>query len=190
MTMFTRREPTRTKDHTPPEFGSFKARRRWQHSHGIKPVGPQVAPEETALGPVEQGMVDAAPFIDEYRETIRAELAAIDHRREDIAQYLAADAANVHSYRHQELRIESTQLLMLKREISRDLGSYPRAKIPTHREYIRSRAQSLREQLWRTAERLAASGEHRLARQRRVDALRARHLSEHEIGLRTTLSGY
>ena len=90
-----RREPTRTpggpaarasKDHTPPEFGSFKARRRWRHSHGIRPVGPQVSSPEPPLGVVEAGMLNSAAFIDEYRETIKAELTAIDRRREAIAQ--------------------------------------------------------------------------------------------------------
>ena len=187
-----RRETTRKAGApVPPEFASFRARRRWRHSHGIRPVGPQVSePETTSLGVVEQGMLDSVPHIDEHREVIRAELIAIDRRRETIANFLAADAANSGSYKHQELRIESTQLLMLKREVERDLYSYPLARTDAQREYVRSRAQSLREMLWRNAEKLAASGEHVHARKRRIDAMRARHLSEHELGLRTSLSGY
>ena len=79
---------------------------------------------------------------------------------------------------------------MLRREVEKDLYSYPLAKNDAQREYVASRAKSLREQLWSNAERLAASGEHVHSRKRRIDALRARHLSEHELGLRTSLSGY
>ena len=192
MTMFSRREPTRKAGApVPPEFASFKARRRWQREHGIRPVGPQTPPEpETTLGVVEAGMAGSIPHLDEYQETVRAELIAIDRRRETIAQLLAADAADSGSPKHEELRVESTQLLMLRREVERDLGGYPLAKNDAQREYVRSRAESLREQLWRNAEKLAASGEHLHARKRRIDAMRARHLSEHEIGLRPNLSGY
>ena len=139
---------------------------------------------------IEQGMLDSVPHIDEHREAVRAELRAIDLRRETIAQLLAMDAANAHSHKNAELRIELTQLSELKREVERDLCAYPLARTDAHREYVASRARSLREMLWSNAEKLAASGEHLHARKRRVDSLRARHLSEHEIGLRQHLSGY
>ena len=192
--MFSRREPTRTKTTgavIEPDIGFLRRRRLALQQLGVKPVGPQTfAGPEPALGVIEQGMMSSIPHIDEHHETIRAELAAIDLRRETIAHMLAAGAADAGSHKHQELRIEREQLSMLRRELERDLGSYPLARTDAHREYVASRARSLREQLWSNAERLAASGEHLHARKRRVDSLRARHLAEHEIGLRPGLSGY
>jgi hypothetical protein len=177
----------------PPLFTSFRERRRWRDEHNIRPCGPQTSEPENPSVPLALsdnfGMADRA-LLQEHQRTIASELAAIDKRREQIAQVLATDAVNSSSYAHQELRVERTQLGLLRREVERDLGAPAMAQTDTKRAYVRARTKELRELLWHNAEKLRAQGEHRHARLRRIDSLRSRHLAEHELGLRTSLSGF
>jgi len=97
--------------------------------------------------------------------------------------------------RTHEIEIELRELAALRNEIARD--DIPPMRFPSgepltdrQRSFRLMRSKELKEQIWKQAEMAARVGDHRRARRCRLDALRARHLAEHEMKLRTSLRGY
>jgi hypothetical protein len=133
----------------------------------------------------------------EDQRAIDAEIKAVEVRQADIARVLERAAPGSRaSYEDQELRSEYARLHDLRQDIERD-----RANPITHdrdgrpldahwRMVRRHRAADLRASCWRQAERARAEGDHREARRWRLDALRSRHLAEHEFGWRPKLATY
>lgn len=132
----------------------------------------------------------------EDQKAIDAELAAIDRRIAEIDRVAAGAAPGSVSYELQEIASERVRLRDLREDIERD-RSHPisrdrdgNALDARLRMIRRQRAAELRESCWRQAERSRAEGDHREARRWRLDALRARHLAEHEFGWRQKLTHY
>jgi hypothetical protein len=166
------------------DIGSIK--RRWLRirAAGIRAVGPSGPPEPQPMPEVR--MADSAEAV-AHHGVVAAELHAIDVYAKQLEARL--ERLPDGSYEGQEMRAERVQLRLLYAELERDLGRWPEGT-PEQRRYIAIRSREIRAQTWTNAERLARAGEHREARRRRIDALRSRHLAEHEIGLRAHLSGY
>jgi hypothetical protein len=202
MMSMLRRAPAREAESTPPppappEFSSFRQKRKWKDAHNIVAIGP-VDPHPPQPPPTRADEVAAARRASERRlahvAIVEAELEALDAHARTVDARLASSA--VGDYEMRELEAERRQLRALRAEIEADRNS-PIAQDRDGRplsdrmlRYIRTRAKELRDQSWRSAALAAAAGDHRRARQLRHDALRARHLSEREMHIRESLRGY
>jgi hypothetical protein len=198
-----RREPTRT-DPTPPlpendpDLGFFRRRALRIKRLGIRTIGPvslnPPAPEPTRADAVVAAKRDSE-VRREHHAMITAELKAVDDHAHTLEQRLTQLAGGA-SFESQESHAELRQLGELRVMIAADLNHPIRTdrhgrQLDDHmRGFIRFRTRELAEQLWANAELAARSGDHRRARQLRRDALRARHLAEHEMHLRGHLPGY
>lgn len=178
-----------------PDTGSIKRRALRRIAAGIKTIGPSGPPEprlpETSPGP--DGFDLACIAI---RPVVEGEVTEIDRHIGAVEARLARIGQDVRSFEAQELRSEQDALAALRAEVAADLqrpitlDRDGRPITDQMRAFVRLRTKETRESLWRNAEKAAAEGDHRRARQLRHDALRARHLAEHEAGIRPSLRGY
>ena len=173
-----------------PDVGYFRRRAMRLRRLGIKPIGPSGPPASEP--PPEHN----AAVIGEHNVIIRIELHQIDMHRETVAARLAALASDAGSFQCQELRAELRQLAELRSMIAADLDKPTtrdrdgRPLTDKMRAFLKARTAELRDSYWRSAESAAREGDHRRARHLRRDALRSRHLAEHEMHLREHLPGY
>lgn len=122
--------------------------------------------------------------------TVVAELAAIDAHAAILRKQIEKRPEGTH-----EIATELRQLAALRNEIARD--DIPPMRFPSgepltdrQRAFRQMRGRELKEQIWKQAARAQSEGDHRRARRCRLDALRARHLAEHEMGICPSLRGY
>lgn len=177
-----------------PNTGSIARRKIRRLLNNITAVGPSGPAAKTHTPPT------LAQAVEQDRRDVEDELKAIDRRVAQIDEALATPARpsmwGGQSFEMQELRSERQQLRDLRREIEADLVApiaHDRAGRPLDvrdRMIRRQRAADLRESCWRQAEMYRAQGMHREARRWRLDALRARHLAESELGWRPSLATY
>jgi hypothetical protein len=129
-------------------------------------------------------------------EMMRAEMVLVDKAAAQLRRKLDSQARTSPSYEHQEAAAELHALRRLRRELERDAAfpithdRYGNPLTDRLKHYRRARATELREQLTAEAERAESVGDLRRARGLRHDALRARHIAEHEMHLRPSLRGY
>jgi len=126
------------------------------------------------------------------------ELQAIDQHAEILKKQferMPVQAAFGLDERSHELEAELRQLAALRNEIAAD--DIPPMRFPSgeqltdrQRAFRLVRSRELKEQIWAQAQRAEAVGDHRRASRCRLDALRSRHLAEHEMGIRPSLRGY
>jgi hypothetical protein len=131
----------------------------------------------------------------EDARAVADEIAAVDRRLAEIDRLLkarpAAGAWGGADYESQELASERHRLRDVRRDIEADQAcpvAFDRDGRPLDahwRVVRRARARELRESYWAEAEAARAEGDHRRARQLRLDALRARQLAEVELRWRT-----
>lgn len=196
MSILRRRSKEPTQRPTPPMFASFRERAMWRRANNIVVVGPSEPPSLPKASTRSDRVRDQKHLSQierEHREVVEAELLAIDAH----CKFIEKLGVGAGSYADQERRAELHQLralhVMLKDDmaagpIARDRGGRP---INEHvRAFIRVRARELAEQLWFSAGRAEAEGDHRRARHERRDALRARMIAEYEMGWRPSLPGY
>jgi hypothetical protein len=182
-----------------PDLGFFKRRALRIKALGIKAIGPTVLRPEPPTPTRADEVIAAKRRTEverEHRQMIEGELAEIDKHARAVEARLATLAAHLRSFEAQELHRELGMLRELRRAIEGELDR-PIMRTAEGREVddrlraiVRARTAMLRDSYWRAAERDAASGLHREARRHRVDACRARHVAEHEIGVRSSLPGY
>lgn len=173
-----------------PDVGFLRRRALHRQLLGIRAIGPSGPPApEPAPDAAPGGDALAMPpgGSDAHYTAVVAEVHALDRHAAEIDARLAA-LANSDSVEAHELRAERQQITMLRAEL---LGDLARGPVGTEhqRRIIAMRSDELRRHAWADAERAAAAGDHRHARRRRLDALRARMRAEDEAGLRK-LSGY
>ncbi|MFD0987815.1 hypothetical protein [Methyloligella solikamskensis] len=133
------------------------------------------------------------------RQAVKDELRAVDQHRKALKAKLAGASKStsaVRSFEEQELRRELDELAHLRAELAHD-ADHPithnregASLTDRERAYRRARTREIAAQNWHEAERAAAAGDHRRARRKRHDALRARHLAEREMNLRPSLRGF
>lgn len=118
---------------------------------------------------------------------LRQRLSDIDDRRAEIAKRNLDDG----SFEAQELSAESAKLSELRRMTLAEIESPTIAITDAHTlRIITLRAREMREHLQFAAERAQAAGDHRTARQKRIDAMRSWDLAEYDLGHRRALPGY
>jgi hypothetical protein len=151
----------------------------WREAHGVVAVGPS-GPAATKPTPT----LAAMKTID--REAVHLELKAVDQRLRDIADLFGRTRPGVISYEDQELNVEYKQLFDIRRDIRDDIESDRDGRPLDVRQRLirRERAATIRATCWEQAEAARREGDHRRARRHRLDALRARHLAESELGWR------
>ncbi len=179
-------------------------KRRWlrRKLNAIVPIGKnvlnQVVPEPTKEAVADIVKHDAE-VARQHRETVSAEIAALDRHGRDVDARLEMieSTSAAPTYLVQELRSERRQLIQLRQMLESDLRDGPittsrdgRKSTDRDRGFVRFRARELRDSYWAQAEKLSSSGQHREARSRRIDALRARMIAEHENGSRPSIPGY
>lgn len=185
------------------EVGSIKRRalRRAQDPRLIngKAYGPSVlhpaGPEPTPADRVADAK-RLAEVKKQHRKTVAAEVKALDARVAEIDARLKVTPDRVDTYEKREAVSERRQLVELRGELEAEsdkpiLRHQDGSEVSDRdRAIVKVRTRELRDGLWANAERDAAAGDHRQARQRRVDALRSRHLAEAEQKLRKAPWGY
>jgi hypothetical protein len=122
-------------------------------------------------------------------DPVGAEIAAVDARLREIDSALAQSSGYIWlrtaDQESRELRIEREQLRLLRRQLIAEQSS-----TRTGDRFVDDRARELAIMERSRAEQAARAGEYARARMHRVDALRSRHVAEHEARLRPFLVGY
>ena len=186
-----------------PSTGSIRRRALGRWLNGIVAVGPSAGlrlpvpePTKTELAAAEK---HDAEIRRQHEQTVKDEIAALDKHTSDVADRIEAlsSMSTTPDYALQEYRSEYRMLVQLRGMLESDLASGPirtdrdgREVDDRLRAIVRLRAKEVREAKWESAARADAEGDRRRARTLRIDALRSRHLSEHEHGLRSFLAGY
>ena len=183
-----------------PSTGSIKRRLLKRLLNNVVAVGPSARPAPPA--PPSQAEQQAAAEHEaevgrRHRETIEAELAALDRHASDVgARIEALEGASIPTFALQEFRRERRMLLELRAMLAEDLD-HPimvdrdgHALTARDRKIAAARAGELRESKWAAATRAAGEGDHRRARMLRVDSLRSRQIAEMELHWRPAVAGY
>lgn len=166
-----------------PDVGYFRRKAIRLRRLGIKPIGRGGPPAE----PAEPSPEHNAAVVGEHNIAVRVELHEIDKHTKMVEARLGT--AGIGNYEAQELSAELRMLRTLRAEVEGERDR-PIMMTDDKRAFIRARAAELRESYWHAAERCSRAGDHREARRCRVDAVRARHVAEHEAGLRSSLPGF
>lgn len=177
-----------------PDCGPIKRRQLQRRLAGIVAVGPtdllnpRPAPDYAALAR------DTVALRAWHAQRVVEEIENIDGRIREIDARFAASPPDIQTYEANEARAERRMLKELRAMIEAEepITAWPGGRPVDARERatVEQRAQGMLRDSWDAAERFAAAGEFREARCKRVDALRARLVTEYEMGLRNSLPGY
>jgi len=180
-------------------IGSIKRRALRIKRLGIVAIGPtDLFPKRPA--PTKADAVGAAKADNKvrrtHRQTVTREIEVIDERISLIDARFAASRPGIVTDEALEATAERRQLKELRRDLESEIDrptliDREGRQLTAHdRAMVRARARELAESFWVNAERAAAEGDHRRARNLRRDALRSRQIAEMEVGWRGSLAGY